>query len=123
MYNILKQDMNKLLPEKKINRLENIGVHEVEIVEAGLNRAEELITVKFYADILDYEVDEKSGQVLSGSSSGGKIPRILDLLSQRGIEKLGSGRNHSINGFLKEKSKNSYQSSFLVVHQDDKRLN
>ena len=61
--------MNKLLAEKQINRLENIAVREVEIVQAGQNRGEEFITVKFYANLLDYIVDDKNGQIISGSTS------------------------------------------------------
>ena len=69
MFNILHQDVNRLLSEKKINRLENIAVREVEIVEAGQNRGEEFITVKFYANLLDYVVNETDGQISSGSSN------------------------------------------------------
>ena len=69
MFNILHQDVNRLLSGKKINRLENIAVREVEIVEAGQNRGEEFITVKFYANLLDYVVNETDGQIFSGSSN------------------------------------------------------
>jgi predicted lipid-binding transport protein (Tim44 family) len=67
MFNILQQDVNKLLSEKRINRLENIAVREVEIVDAGQDRGEESITVKFYANLLDYVMDEANGQIVSGS--------------------------------------------------------
>ena len=69
MFNIFQQDVNKLLAEKQINRLENIAVREVEIVEAAQERGEEFITVKFYANLLDYNVDDKNGQVISGNNS------------------------------------------------------
>ncbi len=69
MLNIFQQDVNQLLSEKKINRLENIAVREVEIVEAGQDRGEEFITVKFYANLLDYIVNEVNGQIVSGSST------------------------------------------------------
>ncbi len=69
MFNILHQDVNRLLSEKKINRLEKIAVREVEIVEAGQNRGEEFIPVKFYANLLDYVVNETDGQISSGSSN------------------------------------------------------
>ncbi len=69
MLNILQQDVNSLLAEKRINRLENIGIRNVEIVDVGQDRGEEFITVKFQASLLDYTVDEKSGQILSGSST------------------------------------------------------
>jgi predicted lipid-binding transport protein (Tim44 family) len=69
MFNILHQDVNGLLSGKKINRLENMAVREVEIVEAGQNHGEEFVTVKFYANLLDSVVDKKNGQILSRSSS------------------------------------------------------
>jgi predicted lipid-binding transport protein (Tim44 family) len=69
MLNILQQDANRLLSQKRINRLENIAVREVEIVDAGQGRGEESITVKFYANVLDYVVDEANGQLVSGSST------------------------------------------------------
>jgi len=69
MLGILKKDLDELIARKQINRLENIAVREVEIVEAGQDRGEEYITVRLYANLLDYVVDEKSGQAISGSSS------------------------------------------------------
>jgi predicted lipid-binding transport protein (Tim44 family) len=69
MFGILKKDLDELIARKQINRLENIAVREVEIVDAGQERGEDFITVRLYANLLDYVVDEKSGEVLSGSSS------------------------------------------------------
>ena len=69
MFGILKKDLDELTSRKQINRLENIAVREVEIVDAGQERGEDFITVRLYANLLDYVVDEKSGEVLSGSSS------------------------------------------------------
>ncbi len=69
MFSILKKELDDLTSRKQINRLENIAVREVEIVETGQDRGEEYITARLYANLLDYVVDEKSGQVISGSSS------------------------------------------------------
>ena len=69
MLDTFQKDVNKLLSEKRMNRLENIAVREVEIVDAGQDRGEEFITVKFYANLLDYVVDETNGQIVSGSST------------------------------------------------------
>jgi predicted lipid-binding transport protein (Tim44 family) len=69
MLGIFQQDLNRLIADKQVNRLENIAVREVEIVEAGQDRGEDYITVRLYANLLDYVVDEKSGEVVSGSSS------------------------------------------------------
>jgi len=69
MLEVFRKDVNKLLSEKRMNRLENIAVREVEIADAGQDRGEEFITVKFYANLLDYVVDETNGQIVSGSST------------------------------------------------------
>ena len=69
MLGVFQQDLNQLIADKQVNRLENIAVREVEIAEAGQERGEEYITIRLYANLLDYVVDEKSGEVLSGSSS------------------------------------------------------
>jgi len=69
MFNVFQQDVNRMLAEKQINRLENIAVREVEIVEAGQKRGEEFVTARFYANLLDYTSDDKTGQIISGSSS------------------------------------------------------
>ncbi len=69
MFDIFQKDVDKLLSQKQINRLENIAVREVEIVDAGQDRGEEFITVKFYANLLDYVTDETTGRVISGSTS------------------------------------------------------
>jgi len=69
MFNVFQQDMNRMVAEKQINRLENIAVREVEIVDAGQDRGEDFITARFYANLLDYTADDKTGQVISGSST------------------------------------------------------
>lgn len=69
MFNTFQQDVDRFLTEKQINRLENIAVREVEIVDAGQDRGEEFITVKFHASLLDYVVNEANGQIISGSAT------------------------------------------------------
>lgn len=69
MLGIFGRDLDELIAKKQMNKLENIAVREVEIVEAGQERGEDFISVRIYANLLDYVVDEKSGQVVSGSSS------------------------------------------------------
>ena len=53
----------------QINKLENIAVRKVEIVDSGEMDGESFIIVRFTANLLDYTVDEASGQVLEGDSS------------------------------------------------------
>jgi predicted lipid-binding transport protein (Tim44 family) len=69
MLGVLGRDREELIAKKQMNKLENIAVREVEIVEAGQEKGEDYISVRIYANLLDYVVDEKSGQVISGSSS------------------------------------------------------
>jgi predicted lipid-binding transport protein (Tim44 family) len=63
------EDVNRYTEKKQFNRLENIAVRQVEIVDAVQDQGEEYLTVKFLASLLDYVTDETSGQVISGSSS------------------------------------------------------
>jgi predicted lipid-binding transport protein (Tim44 family) len=69
MYRILQADADKLKADKQFNRLENIAVRSVDITEAWQESGQDFITVRVYANLLDYTVDEASGQVLSGSKT------------------------------------------------------
>ena len=55
--------------DKKINKLDNIAVRSVDITEAWQEQGQDYVTVHFYANLLDYVVDENSGQVFSGSKT------------------------------------------------------
>jgi len=98
MFNIFQQDVNKLIAEKQINRLENIAVREVVIFEAGQNRGEEFITVKFLANLLDYLVDEGNGQILSGSSTD-----PVKFLEYWTFSRNVGGKNWVLNGITQER--------------------
>ncbi len=49
-----------------INRLENIAIRKVEPSEMWQETGKEYITVLFTANLLDYTLDEKTGQVVEG---------------------------------------------------------
>ena len=51
----------------QFNRLENIAVRKVDLVQAGVEEGEIFVTVRFTANLLDYNVDEKSGEIVGGS--------------------------------------------------------
>ena len=51
----------------QINKLENIAVRSVELVDAGVDGNEEFVSLLFTANLLDYTIDEHSGSVLEGS--------------------------------------------------------
>ncbi len=50
-----------------INKLESIAIRKVDIVDAGSVDNEDFVTVLFTANLLDYTVDEKTGDVVDGS--------------------------------------------------------
>ena len=69
MFRIFQQDADHLKGQKKINRLENIAVRSVDITEAWQESGTDFITARFYANLLDYNVDETTGQVVEGSKT------------------------------------------------------
>jgi predicted lipid-binding transport protein (Tim44 family) len=69
MFRILQGDAEALKAQKKINRLENIAVRSVDITEAWQESGSDFITVRVFANLLDYNVDETTGQVMEGSKT------------------------------------------------------
>jgi predicted lipid-binding transport protein (Tim44 family) len=69
VYKTIQQDASELKAKKQINKLDNIAVRSVDITEAWQEGGQDFITVKFYANLLDYTVDEASGDVVSGSKT------------------------------------------------------
>jgi predicted lipid-binding transport protein (Tim44 family) len=67
MAQIFQADLDQLLQDKQINKLENIAVRKVEIVEASQELGHDYVTVSIYANLLDFTIDEMTGAVLSGS--------------------------------------------------------
>lgn len=68
MHDILQADVDRLLREKRINRLENIAVRQVDINDAWQEGGEDFITALIYANLLDYTVDEANGSIVAGSN-------------------------------------------------------
>ena len=50
-----------------INKLESIAIRKVEIVDAGTVEGEDFVTILFTANLLDYTVDEQTGDLVEGS--------------------------------------------------------
>jgi predicted lipid-binding transport protein (Tim44 family) len=65
----LQNDVDRLIREKRINRLENIAVRNVEIVEAWQESGQDYLTTLIYANLLDYTTDDTSGSVVEGSKT------------------------------------------------------
>ena len=69
MEGVVQRDIDALLREKKINRLENIAVRKVEIVETWQETGQDFLTVIFTANLLDYTTDDSTGEVVEGSKT------------------------------------------------------
>lgn len=69
MKQIFQTDLDLLLKDKQINRLENIAVRNVDITEVWQETGQDYITASIYANLLDYTTDELSGTVVSGNKS------------------------------------------------------
>jgi len=69
MKRILQEDLDRLLRDKQVNRLENIAVRNVDIIEAWQESGQDFITTSIYANLLDYTTDDASGAVVSGSKT------------------------------------------------------
>ena len=69
MSDILQKDCDRLRGQGRVNRLENIAVRSVDVTEAWQESGQDFVTVHFLASLLDYTVDERSGQVVEGNRS------------------------------------------------------
>lgn len=61
------EQFNEMRRLGHINKLESIAVRKVDIVSAGSDGREDFVTVLFTANLLDYTVDDKSGDLVEGS--------------------------------------------------------
>ena len=69
MKSIMQKDIDSLLREKKINRLENIAVRSVKIIESWQESGQDFLTLLFTANLLDYTIDDSTAEVLEGSKT------------------------------------------------------
>jgi predicted lipid-binding transport protein (Tim44 family) len=63
------QELNNLRARGQQNKMENIALRESEITEAWTENGQDFITVRLHANLLDYTVDQKSGNVVNGNNS------------------------------------------------------
>ena len=63
----LQKDCDRLRGQGRINRLDNIAVRSVTVTEAWQESGQDYVTAHFLASLLDYTVDERSGQVVEGN--------------------------------------------------------
>lgn len=52
-----------------INKLESIAIRKVEVVNAGSDGVEDFVTVLFTANLLDYTVNDRTGDIIDGSAT------------------------------------------------------
>lgn len=67
IFNALNDDIAQLKNERRINRIENIAVRGTQLVDAWQEFGKEFATVRFKANLVDYTVDETSGELVSGN--------------------------------------------------------
>lgn len=63
----LGQDIDDLKKRNEINRLENITLRGASVLQSWEEDGQEFSTVRFTANLLDYTVNEKTGEVSAGS--------------------------------------------------------
>ena len=63
----LQTDLEQLKREGTINRVENIAVRTSELTEAWQEVGQDFATIHYYANCLDYDVKEATGEVVRGS--------------------------------------------------------
>jgi predicted lipid-binding transport protein (Tim44 family) len=63
------QELKDLRARGHQNKMENIALRESEITEAWTENGQDFISVRLHANLLDYTVDQKSGNVVSGNNS------------------------------------------------------
>ena len=69
MRRIFQSDLDRLLQDKQINRLENIAVRNVEVSEAWQEAGQDYVTALIYANLLDYTTDAATGAIVAGSKT------------------------------------------------------
>ncbi len=69
MKRILQEDVDRLLRDRQVNRLENIAVRKVEMAEVWQESGQDYVSAMIYANLLDYTTDEATGSVVSGSKT------------------------------------------------------
>lgn len=65
----LQTDVDRLKREGLVNRVENIAVRTCEIAEAWQESGQDFVTAYFYANCLDYDAKEATGEVVRGSKT------------------------------------------------------
>ena len=65
----LQAQCDELRGARRTNRIERVQIGRAEVTEAWQESGQDYVTVHFLASLLDYTVDERSGQVVEGNRS------------------------------------------------------
>lgn len=69
MKRTFQEDVDRLLRDRQVNRLENIAVRKVEIAEVWQESGQDYVTALIHANLLDYTTDDATGLVVGGSKT------------------------------------------------------
>ena len=69
MYSVLSDQCDRLRAAKQTNRVEKIDIRSAEATEAWQENGQDFVTVHLTASMLDYTVDDATGNVVDGSKS------------------------------------------------------
>jgi predicted lipid-binding transport protein (Tim44 family) len=69
MKRIMQEDVDRLLRDRQVNRLENIAVRRVAIAEVWQESGQDYVTTLITANLLDYTTDDATSAVVSGSKT------------------------------------------------------
>jgi predicted lipid-binding transport protein (Tim44 family) len=69
MYAVLQDQCDRLRAAKQTNRVEKIDVRSADVTEAWQENGQDFVTVHLVASMLDYTVDDDTGNVVDGSKT------------------------------------------------------
>jgi predicted lipid-binding transport protein (Tim44 family) len=69
MFETLRSQVNELRNTQQTNRVERVDIRRNDITEAWQESGQDYVTVYFEGTLLDYVVDDRTGSVVSGSST------------------------------------------------------
>jgi predicted lipid-binding transport protein (Tim44 family) len=82
MFALLKGEEDKLVAEGKINKIENIAIHSVDLTDAWQENGRDFIKARYLSDFLDYCVEETTEAPVCGIM-GEKIDYTKDWIFSR----------------------------------------
>ena len=75
MYAVLQDQCDRLRTAKQTNRVEKVDIRSADVTEAWQENGQDFVTVHLTASMLDYTVDDASGNVVDGSRT---VPTEVD---------------------------------------------